>query len=205
MQRVFWIYLTNNFEAASAAATVELVPGIPCTFISITCANCERVAEFREGARVQEYRDKLSNKEIGFFAISNSRAVGSIWATVNQTSNARIARGYVRLLPNEALIHDIVTGAECRGFGVGPYMVHNILLSLFEAFALSKVIIDVNARNESSLRMMSKAGLRPQNTMLYVSALGTLVFSKELRRFPEGCSTTADRGRKRAEASRELK
>jgi len=138
------------------------------------------VRDFREESRVREYRDKLANDELGFFAGSAGKMVGSIWATVNRTHSSFVARGHVRLFPSEGLVHDIVTGPEVRGRGVGPFMVANIAAELLKQQGVRKIVIDVNTKNRPSLRMMEKVGLRAKEKMLYISAFGTLLLQKKL-------------------------
>ena len=159
----------------------EIEPAIPCTLLPITLNNYFRVKDFREESRVLEYREKLTRKELGFFCQSNGRMVGSIWATMNDTDQPIVARMYMRLLPKEALIHDIVTGPQFRGMGVGPFMVEKTALQLLTVIGVTRIIVDVNVRNRPSLRMMGKMGLEMKERMLYVSALGRLVLQKPIR------------------------
>jgi RimJ/RimL family protein N-acetyltransferase len=108
--------------------------------------------------------------------------VGSIWATVNHTQVPRVVRTYMRLMPGEALIHDIVTGESFRGMGVGPFMVSRFASVLLNDYRVSQIIIDVNSRNGASLHMMDKAGLQVKEQMLYISAFGKLVLQKAVGR-----------------------
>ena len=100
---------------------------------------------------------------------------------MNDTDQPIVARMYMRLLPKEALIHDIVTGPQFRGMGVGPFMVEKTALQLLTVIGVTRIIVDVNVRNRPSLRMMGKMGLEMKERMLYVSALGRLVLQKPIR------------------------
>ncbi len=182
LQKLFWIDRTHNFVITSTGPTTSLPSRVDCTFVPITPENYALVTGFREKGRTDEYRKKLQKNEIGFFAICGAQAAGSIWATINTTSSPVVVRRYMRLEPNEALVHDIVTGEQFRGRSIGPFMVHGILEYLIAAKAVSKVIVDVNIRNRPSLRMMEKAGLTIHESKLYVSALGKLAFEKVLGR-----------------------
>ena len=188
LQKVFWLYLTNNFIVTSMSDLRVIEPAATYDFIPITWANYSRVRDFRDEHRISEYRDKLARNELGFFAVVDGHTAGSIWATINRSQLPAVARMYMRLLPNEALIHDIVTGEMWRGRGVGPFMVCRIASILLCEHALTKVIIDVNARNTASLRMMNKTGLQVQQHVLYVSAFGTVVLRKTLRDYSRGAS-----------------
>jgi hypothetical protein len=106
--------------------------------------------------------------------------VGSIWATVNQSTEPKVVRTYMKLMPNEALVHDIVTGKAFRGRGIGPFMVGRISSVLLNELGVRKIIIDVNVRNGPSLRMMEKAGLKANEKTLSVSAFGRLISRKLL-------------------------
>jgi RimJ/RimL family protein N-acetyltransferase len=139
------------------------------------------VRDFRGKERVSEYRDKLRNNELGFFAESEGKMVGSIWSTINTAQVPKVVRTFMRLMPNEALIHDIVTGDEFRGKGVGPYMVTQIASILLNEYGVNRIVIDVSVRNRRSLRMMSKVGLQAREEVLYISAFGRLVLQRTIR------------------------
>jgi RimJ/RimL family protein N-acetyltransferase len=141
------------------------------------------VNEFRDEDRVAEYRDKLAHREIGFFCELDGNAVGSIWASINESEVRKIVRMYMPLMPKDALIHDVVTGERCRGMGIGPFMVGALASILLNEYGVSRVIIDVNVKNVPSLRMMEKVGLQIKERVLYISAFGTLVGEKLLKRY----------------------
>jgi hypothetical protein len=183
LQELFWIYLTKNFIIRSRSDFKNFEPEINCKLIPIILDNYHRVVDFREKSRITEYRDKLVHSEIGYFAEHRGGMIGSIWASINKAEVPRVVRTYMRLMPNEGLIHDIVTGEKSRGMGVGTFMVSKIASVLITKYGLSRVIIDVNVRNTASLRMMEKAGLRPDQKMIYVSALGKLVVQLELTKY----------------------
>jgi len=180
---MFWVYLTNNFVVASMDDFKKIEPVIRCKFLPITMDNYYRVWDFRDESRVSEYREKLALRETGFFAEFDGKMVGSIWATVNNAGVPVVVRTYMRLMPNEALVHDIVTGEKFRGMGVGPFMLGRMCSVLIGEFGVSKIIIDVNVRNSPSLRMMNRAGLEINQKMLSVSAFGKLVLHKLLRQY----------------------
>lgn len=182
LQRVFWVYLTKNFVITRIDDFTPREPAKKCSFVRITLDNYFRVSEFREKDRVSEYQEKVARKEIGFFVECEGTMVASIWATVNEKQAPTVVRTHMRLMPNEALIHDIVTGENSRGMGVGPFMVSRIASILLNDYRVSRIIIDVNSRNQASLRMMDKVGLKAKEQMLYVSALGRLVLQKAIGR-----------------------
>jgi hypothetical protein len=181
LQNVLWIYVTDNFVITRLSDFKMTEAARKCEFIPIALDNYFRVRDFRSEDRVSEYEGKITRKEIGFFAQCDGKMVGSIWATWNRTQAPTVARGHVRLEPNEALIHDIVTGENSRGMGVGPFMVGRIASALLGEYGVSKIIIDVNVKNHSSLRMMQKAGLQTNQRVFSVSAFGTLAYEKVLK------------------------
>jgi RimJ/RimL family protein N-acetyltransferase len=160
-----------------------IAPAMGCDFLPITLDNYFRVRDFRDESRIPEYQDKLAKKEKGFFAECGGKMVGSIWATINDSPVPTVVRTYMRLMPNEALVHDIVTGEAFRGKGIGPFMVGRICCVLLGEVGVSKIIIDVNVRNSRSLRMMEKAGLEVNQKVLSISAFGGLVSQKLLRQY----------------------
>jgi len=176
--------LTNNFIITSISDFKMVEPALKCVFVPITSLNYSRVREFRHDNRIAEYREKLAHHEIGYFAESNGTMVGSIWATINNAQLPAIVRTYMRLMPSEALIHDIVTGDRFRGMGIGPFMVGRLASLLLTEYRLLRIIIDVNVRNRPSLRMMDKAGLQLSQQTLYISAFGNLVLQKVLKDYP---------------------
>ena len=92
LQKMFWIYLTNNFVVTSMDdfKTIELSK--ECGFLPLTLDNYFRVLDFREENRVSEYRRMLAHKEIGFFAGVDGKMVGSIWATINTAQLPSVVR-----------------------------------------------------------------------------------------------------------------
>lgn len=181
LQEVFWVYLTDNFVVTSLDDFKAPEPAVECQFLPITPANYFHVRDFRDETRVQEYREKLAKDEKGFFAARCGKMVASIWATINHINAPILARSYMTLLPNEALVHDVVTGEEFQGMGIGPFMVAKMCSALLSESGVKRIIIDVNVRNSRSLRMMAKAGLHVNHKALSISAFGKLVSQRHLR------------------------
>jgi hypothetical protein len=182
IQKVFWIYLSDMFFVTPEDRLVPVHPKIDCRFVAIALENCIRVRDFRDEALVAEFREKVQRGEKGFFAVCEGKMAGSIWATVNESALPTVVRGFMRLMPREALVHDIVTGTNLRGLGIGPFMVTQICPILLQQWGVSRIIIDVNVRNSRSLKMMEKTGLRAQQKALAISAFQTLVLHKTIRR-----------------------
>jgi RimJ/RimL family protein N-acetyltransferase len=180
-QWVLWIYRHHNFVIRDTNDFKAIEAGIKCVFVPITLNNYFRVQDFREQLRVPEYRKKVSGGEIGFFAECDGKMAGSIWATVNRTRLKSVARMHMRLLPNEALIHDIVTARSLRGMGVGPFMVSRMASKLLDEYRVNRIIIDVSCRNHPSLRMMEKVGLHSEERVLSVSLFSKLAFQRTLK------------------------
>ncbi len=187
LQGICWVYLTTNFSISSMSNLAPVEPRAKCVFTSITMSNYVRVQDFREESRVSEYRDKLARGEIGFFVECDGKMIGSIWASINRARKPTVIRMHMRLLPNEALIHDIVTSDGFRGMGIGPFMVGRIAAILLGLYGVDKIVVDVNSRNRPSLRMMEKAGLRAKEQVMYISMFGKLVVEKTLRQDPAAC------------------
>jgi hypothetical protein len=68
VQKVFWVYLTNNFIVTSLDDFKNCEPVIKCEFLPITLENFSRVRDFRDQSRVLEYRAKLAHREMFFLA-----------------------------------------------------------------------------------------------------------------------------------------
>src|SRR5215472_17030249 len=107
LQKIFWVYLTKNFYIRDKDDFKVINSIVQCSFTPIKTENYTRVQDFRESSYIAEFRDKLANGEIGFFSECGGKVIGSIWATVNHSAAPRVARTYMRLMPNESLIHDI--------------------------------------------------------------------------------------------------
>jgi len=183
IQRVFWIYLGEIFVVLPEDLLPTVHPKVTCEFVAITRENCSRVEDFREKDLAAEFLEKVLRGEKGFFAVRQGHTAGSIWATINQSKVPTIVRGFMKLMPQEALIHDIVTGVEHRGIGIGPFMVTQILPILFQRYGVSRVVIDVNVKNTASLKMMDKAGLHAKQRALAISAFQKLAFHKTLKEY----------------------
>src|SRR5215475_4016117 len=191
IQKIGWIYLGEVFVVTPEDPLVTIRPKVPCEFAAITAENYNRVGDFRDQELVPEFLQKVSCGEIGFFAICDGSAAGSIWATVNESEVPIVVRGFMKLMPKEALIHDIVTGTNYRGSGIGPFMVTHILPALFQCHRAKRVIIDVNLKNAPSLKMMNKAGLQADHRALAVSAFQKLAFHKVLKKYPRSTGSIA--------------
>ena len=182
LQGICWIYVTTNFILTSVDDIIPSEPKVTCNFLPITATTASRVGEFRDKTRIDEYRDKVLHNEIGFFAESQGKTVGSIWATINRNLQPTVVRRHIRLGTNDALIHDIVTGDRSKGLGIGPFMVANIAAALFNTYEVKRIVVDVNRSNAPSLNMMRKVGLQQKEQALYISLLGKLVLEKNLWR-----------------------
>jgi len=183
LQQTFWVYVTYNFFVEGISDFRLAGPAERCELMPITFTNYHRVGEFRDGSLASEYLDQLNRSEIGFFAELDGKMVGSIWATINSSGRPSVLRTYVRLMPNEALVHDIVTGEKSRGLGIAPFMLSRILVLLLSAYKLPTIIIDVNVSNTPSLRVMDKLGLRARQKVLCVSVFGKLKLQRVLREY----------------------
>ncbi len=183
-QKVFWAYLTHNFIVTNSNQIRAVAPTISCTLLRITERNCSAVTDFREPARIAEYVAKVAKGELGFYAMHDGKAVGSMWATINTTARPIVARRYIRLRPGEAILHDAVTATVCRGMAIAPFLFRSIAHELFSAFHVKRIIGDVNTRNTSALRYIKKLGLYPSETKLYFSILGRWAFEIPLTRLP---------------------
>src|ERR1019366_745988 len=180
IQKIGWIYLRKKFIINKMTDLKMIDPAVTCSFVPMTSENCFGVRDFRNESRIAEYRNKLANKEIGFFAECDGKMVGSIWATINKADAPAVVLRYMRLMPNRALIHDIVTGEDFRGMGIAPFMLARMASVLLNDYAVSTIIDDVSLRNNSSLRVMDKLGVQATDTTLYLSAFGKLMVKKSI-------------------------
>jgi RimJ/RimL family protein N-acetyltransferase len=175
VQKIFWIYFTNNYSVNALADFRDVGPAVECHFIPMTRQNYDRVLDFRTVDRVLQYHEKLGHGELGFFAEHGGRMVGSIWATINKADRSKVVRKYMKLQPNQAIIHDAVASELMRGMRIGPYMVGNILKTLILELGISKVVWDVHFMNRASMRMLEKLGLRLESRVVSVCAADRLI------------------------------
>ncbi len=180
VQKVFWIYLAEIFVVAPTHELARAFPKVACELIPISDRNCDRVMDFREKDVATEFLQKIRCGQVGLFAVHKGQIVGSIWATINSSTTPKIARGFVRLMPKEALIHDIVTSAKYRGLGIGGFMLTGISRVLFRKHEAVRIIVDVNVRNASSLKMMRNTGVEAKHRCLSISIFQRPVFVKIL-------------------------
>lgn len=174
-QRVFWVYVTNYFAVRTLTDFHTVEPKVPCRFVPITTENYARVTDFREDARERQYRDKLARHELGFFAEHDGCMAGSIWATINRSDRPGFYRNHVRLQPNEALLHDVVTSDRLRGQQIGPYMVGRLFETLILDHRVDRILWDVHFANEASMRMFEKLGLMSERRVVSLCILGQLI------------------------------
>jgi RimJ/RimL family protein N-acetyltransferase len=180
-QQLFWVYVTVHFHVKRLEDFRQFESSYRVR--RITEENSHRAVEFREQSLVSEYLGKLNHGELGFFAEVDGKILGSLWATLNGSAKPKVVRSYMKLEPGEALIHDIVTGEESRGRGIAPFLLSRALTLILHEFSPKKIIIDVNSRNQSSLRVMDKLGLKAQKKVLCVSALGEPRYEKTLSEY----------------------
>lgn len=185
LKKIFWIYLCENFIISDMSDYEMVEPPIKCEFIPITMDNYNMVADFREEGRISEYREKLVQKEIGFFVKNSGKMISSIWATINREKAPNVVRTFIKLMPNEGLIHDIVVREQYRGMSIGPFMLGKIATILLREYGLSRVTVDVNIKNRASLRMMKKSGLRLDHIMFYISVFNKRVLYIKLKQYAQ--------------------
>jgi hypothetical protein len=183
LQKIFWIYLSNNFIINGLNEFTIIKPKIECGFVRITLDNCHRVAEFREEGRISQYRDKLANKEIGYFAENDGKMVGSVWATVNKTDVPIVVQMFKTIVYNEGVVHDNIVSEKFRGMRIGPFMESNMFGLLLKEYGLKRVIADISVKNRASLRMLEKMGLQPDYRILYIAVLGKPVLELVLKKY----------------------
>lgn len=183
IQKIGWIYVSDLFFVTPSDRLADVQTNKQCELLAITSENAVRSCEFREEDLTAEFRAKLEKGEAGFFAVVEGQAAGNIWATVNRSPKPATVRGFMRLMPKEALIHDIVTGTNFRGLGIGPYMVTQIVPILFGHESVQRIVIDVNVKNTPSLKMMRKAGLRAKEKAVAVSLFQNLIYRKTLENY----------------------
>ena len=183
LQKIFRIYVCNNYVINDISEIIMIEPKINCRFIPITLDNCHRVRDFREEGRISQYRDKLNHKEIGYFAEYEGKMIGSIWATINKTEVPCVVQTFFKLMPNEGMFHDIVVSENFRRMRIGAFMESSMPASLFKEFGLSRLITDVNIENRGSLGMLEKVGFRIDNKTLYVSVFGRSVVQLIIKKY----------------------
>jgi len=183
VQKITWVYICKVFEINHVNEYKMVDSKLRCEIVPITFNNYHLVEDFREKDRINNYKSKLENNELGFFTRHEDKMIGSIWATINRSEEPIVARTFIDLMPNEGLIHDIVVGEKFRGMSVGSYMVGRMAETLFKEYEVRRVIVDVNIKNRPSLRMMKKSGLRIAKIMFFVSVLGKRVSHVALKRY----------------------
>lgn len=182
-KKVFWYTMVNVFIVNGISEFKMIEPRIQCEFIPITLDNCHRVTDFREEDRISQYRDKLNQKEIGYFAEHNGKMIGSVWATINKTEVPRVVQTFKKVMYNEGIVHDNIVSEKFRGMLVGPFMETSMFKLLFNEYGLSRIIADVNVKNRASLRMLDRAGLRIDHKMLGVSFFGKPILKLVLKKY----------------------
>lgn len=183
LKKILWMVVCNVYVIQNVNEFKMVEPAINCSFIRVTLDNCHRVVDFREENRITDYRNKLTRKEIGYFAEHNGKMIGSVWATINKTDIPLIVQTTKKLMYNEGLVHDNVVSENFRGLRIGPFMESSMFSVLFSEYGLSKIIADVNVRNRASLQMFPKLGLRVNRKVLYVMVFDKLILKPVLRKY----------------------
>ena len=183
LKKIFWIYVCNVYVFKGMNDFQMVEPRIKCNFIPITLNNCHRVTDFRETGIIIQYRNKLTNNEIGFFAEHNGKMIGSIWATINTTATPRIVEKYFKIMPNEGHFHNIVVSKKFRGMRVGAFMESSMPSLLFAEYGLNRVTTDVDVRNVVSLGMLKQIGAQIDHKLLCVSVFNRPILQLVLRKY----------------------
>jgi len=181
--KIIWVVIYNIYIIKGINDFKVIEPKIKCAFIPITLDNHHRVQEFREERRVEQYKEKLLNNEIGYFAEHNGKIIGSIWATINKTQVPRVVQTFKTIKKNEALVHDIVVSNDFRGMRIGPFMESSIFTKIFNIYEVSALITDANIRNHASLRMHSMVGARIDHKMFYIALVGKPILKLRLKKY----------------------
>jgi hypothetical protein len=182
-RKVFWIQICKGFIIKGMSEFKMVEPRIKCEFIPITLDNCHRVTDFREADRISQYRDKLANDELGWFAEHNGKMVGSMWATINKTEVPRVVMAYKKVKYSEGVAYDGIVSEKFRGMLVGPFMLTRLFESLFKEYGVSRITGDSNVKNRASLRCWEQAGIRINHKILYVSLLSKPVLELVLKKY----------------------
>jgi hypothetical protein len=179
----FWFSLGYHYIINGPQDVKMIEPRIKCKFIPITLENYHRVNDFRDKERISEYRNKLNNNEIGYFAEHDGKMIGSIWATINKTNAPFVGKDFTTIMPNEGLLHDNVISEKFRGIGVGGYLESSMPVLLFNKYALNRIVTDIGVNNRASVRMAEKVGLRIDHKVLYVAAFGKMILKLVLKKY----------------------
>ncbi len=155
---------------------VKQEPGKSIELSAVTHENVDGVADFRPPSVAHRFREYLDNGEIGVYALSEGHVVGHAWADVCK-HGSRISCGYMRIGPNEALIHYCNVSPECRGNNIYPAMLFELVQRLFAEEGVERVLIDTEVSNVPSLRGIAKVNFEKMSTGVYLNVLGKLVFT----------------------------
>jgi hypothetical protein len=184
LQKIFYITVRAIYIVNGVNEFKMIEPRIKCRLIPITLDNYHRVGEFREEKRIAEYRDKLLHNEIGVFAEYDGKMIGSIWSTINKKEVPYAVKTFFKLMPNEALLHDVVASEKVRRMRVGAFLESGLPALLFKEHGISRMITDVNVRNRASLGMLAKVGFQVDHKRLFVSVFGRSVLQLVLKKYP---------------------
>jgi hypothetical protein len=182
-RKVIWIIIAEVFIIKDMSEFKMVEPRIKCEFIPITLDNCHRVTDFREEGRISQYRDKLNQQEIGYFAEHNGQIIGNVWAAINKTDAPCVVQSFRKIMYNEGTVHDNIVSEKFRGMLVGPFMETRMFELLLMEYRLSRIFAEVNVKNRASLRMLERARLRIDHRMLCVSLFGKPVLELVVKKY----------------------
>jgi len=183
VRQVFWPYLCHIYFIDGFDDYYVIKAKIKINILPITFNNYLRVADYREEARIVEYRNKLMNNEIGFFAEHEGKMVGSAWASINKTKVSHVVRTFIKLMPDEALLHDFFVNEKFRGNRIIPEMVSNMCTILLKEYKLKRLIIDINVKNNKSLNAAKALGWRIRQKMFFLALFGKPVLRIVVKNF----------------------
>jgi RimJ/RimL family protein N-acetyltransferase len=154
-------------------------PDIPILIEDICSDNVERVTDFREESKVAMFRRFLEKRQVGVFAVSESRVIGHGWAIVCE-ENKTVANGYFKLDHGESFIHFCSVAQSCRSKGIYQFILYSLCERLFESQKPGKVYIDCEVNNIASIKGIEKVGFQALGRYHFYQIMGQLVYKKRM-------------------------
>jgi ribosomal protein S18 acetylase RimI-like enzyme len=129
--------------------------------------------------KINIFRSKLTNGDIGIIALENNNCIGYAWASISKNRNNQLDNPVIELKKNNAYIYYCHTILDYRGRGIYPQLLSLLAIKLFKEDII-EIIIDTSPNNVASQRGLLKVGFHEIYRAKILRLFGLVVWNKKV-------------------------
>lgn len=150
-----WFFQTRNIFIVKLSADTIIEPDSDLKFKELTCHDIDMMLEVMYLSR-NGLEKRFEDKQRCFAIVDMGRIVAYFWAKFTNRSLDDMAFEFA-LRPKQVWFHNAITVKQARGKGYYPNIISYMAKTLKEE-GFDEFFIDVEYRNQSSIRGVEKAG-----------------------------------------------